>query len=70
MMDEHRLIEIETRIAYQEVAQRELSDALIHQQQEIDRLQRLCISLQRSLTDLAASSSARPTAAEERPPHY
>lgn len=68
-MSEERLIEIETRIAYQEDALRELSDALVRQQQEIDRLHALCQALQGALTSLA-TQGIQPAPAEERPPHY
>ncbi len=68
-MTEQRLIEIETRIAYQEDAQRELNDALVRQQQEIERLTRLCLSVQASLAGLAQAGQA-PTPADEKPPHY
>lgn len=68
-MSEQRLIEIETRIAYQEDAQRELNDALLRQQQEIDQLRRLCHGLKEALAELA-QGGPRPTPTEERPPHY
>lgn len=68
-MNEQRLIEIETRIAYQEDAQRELSDALVRQQQDIERLQRLCLALQASLAALSQPGPGA-TPAEEKPPHY
>lgn len=68
-MNEPRFIEIETRIAYQEETLRELSDVLARQQQEIDRLRRLCETLQSRLE--ASADSARPASqAHEPPPHY
>lgn len=68
-MDDDRLIEIETRIAYQEDALRTLSDALARQQLDLDRLQRLCQSLQSRL-DAGGDTAAPATLEEERPPHY
>lgn len=68
-MDESRLIELETRIAYQDEALRQLSDALALQQQDLDRLQRLCQSLQSRL-DSTVDVGPAATLEEERPPHY
>lgn len=68
-MNEARFIEIETRIAYQEDTLRELSDVLARQQQEIDRLRRLCDTLQSRME--AGADSARPASqVHEPPPHY
>jgi SlyX protein len=64
-----RLIEIETRIAYQEDALRTLSDALARQQLDLDRLQRLCQSLQSRL-EAGGDTVAPASLEEERPPHY
>lgn len=68
-MTEPRLIEIETRIAYQDEALRELSDAVARQQQDIDRLQRLCAALQSRL-DASADATHPGPLAQEKPPHY
>ncbi len=68
-MDDTRLIEIETRIAYQEDALRTLSDALARQQLDLDRLQRQCQSLQSRL-EAGAETTAPASLEEDRPPHY
>lgn len=39
-MSEARIVELETRIAFQEKALEELNEALIDQQQQIDRLEK------------------------------
>lgn len=67
-MDDQRLIEIETRVAWQDDALRQLSDALARQQRDIDRLQRLCQALQSQLE--AAVDGSRSAPANEPPPHY
>ena len=67
-MDEQRLIEIETRIAWQDDALRQLSDALANQQRDIERLQRLCQAMQAQLA--AVGDGARALPADEPPPHY
>lgn len=68
-MDEQRMIEIETRLAYQEQALAELNDALTGQQGQLDRLARLTGNLEARIVALA-EAAARSEAADERPPHY
>jgi len=68
-MDEERLIELETRFAYQEETLRVLNDIVARQQQQIDQLQQLC----RQLIDRVArvgDSLSKSTPADEVPPHY
>lgn len=69
-MDEQRMIEIETRLAYQEQALTELNDALTGQQGQLDRLARVAESLEARLVALAEAAAAGGEAAAERPPHY
>jgi SlyX protein len=68
-MIEARLIELETRVAYQDDALRELNEAVVRQQQEISRLERLCIGLQNRLIALADGGGGSPVV-DEKPPHY
>jgi SlyX protein len=67
-MSEQRLVELETRFAYQDETIRVLSEALARQQREIERLQRIC----RELMERATQTQSLPanSAAEEVPPHY
>jgi SlyX protein len=68
-VSEHRLEQIEIKLAYQEDATRELSDVIYRQQQLIDQLQAFCQRLEERIS--AASESAAETPAEdEKPPHY
>jgi SlyX protein len=67
-MDETRLIDLESRMAWQDEALRELSDALARQQRDIERLQRLCLALQSQLE--SAGDGQRAAQAHEPPPHY
>lgn len=69
-MDEQRMIDIETRLAYQEQALDELSTALADQQGQIGRLERLAERLELRLAALAESLPAAGAATDERPPHY
>ncbi|MCK9488137.1 MAG: SlyX family protein [Xanthomonadales bacterium] len=69
MADRH-LIEIETRITYQEAAVQELSDIVSRQQLEIDRLSRLCRDLASQLAGQADPAGGASPAEHEVPPHY
>lgn len=69
-MTPETLERIETKIAYLESANAELSDVVYRQKQEIDelraRLAGLCARL-----DAAQAEAGRPyTLEEEKPPHY
>ena len=68
-MDEQRLIELETRLAYQEHTLQVLSEEVARQQKLIEQLQALC----RELAERARNSGDgvfRGTPADEVPPHY
>ena len=67
-MDEQRLIELETRLAYQEHTLQVLSGEVARQQKLIEQLQALC----RELAERARSGEGvfRGTPADEVPPHY
>ncbi|EGG99737.1 hypothetical protein imdm_746 [gamma proteobacterium IMCC2047] len=67
-MDE-RLIEIETKVAYQEHTIAELNDVIYRQQQQIDQLERLCKALTDRVQDMAESATTEKTG-HEKPPHY
>ena len=69
ILDEKRVIEIETKLAHQEHLLSELNNALTDQQARISGLERLCQSLIERMKSLLESSPAdQPTS--ERPPHY
>lgn len=65
---EERLVELETRLAYQEATLQVLNEVVTRQQKQIDQLDSLC----RQLLDrvAAAGGAARGTAVDEIPPHY
>ena len=68
-MDEHRLVDIEVKIAHQEHLLAELNDALTSQQAQIMQLRTTCESLInriRSMSDDAPAGNP----IDERPPHY
>ncbi len=66
---EQRLEELETRIAYQEVAIEELTSTTLAQQQTIEGLQAQLDYIKSLLKDLTPSAVA-PMSEETPPPHY
>ncbi len=67
-MSESRLMELESRLAFQDDVIEKLNEAVIRQQQQIERLQAVSKGLSERLTDLADSASD--AAGHEIPPHY
>ena len=68
-MSEQRLVEIESRLAYQDQQLHELNEVVTKQQEKIMRLEDLFASIverMRSLVEAAPAASSR----DERPPHY
>jgi SlyX protein len=68
-MNDDRLIELETRITYQDDTIRQLNDAVSRQQLDIARLERLCATLQSRLAAMIEAAPREP-AGDEKPPHY
>ena len=68
-MSEDRLIELETRFAYQEAALHSLSDTLAEQHARIERLERTCRHLLDRLPT-AGDGAEKASARDEVPPHY
>lgn len=68
-MSEERLIEIETRLAYQDQMLHELSDVVYEQQKQLDRLDSL-VKLLRAHLDELANTLRAPDAKDDKPPHY
>ena len=68
--DERRLIDLESRFSFQEETIRELSDALVRQQQRIDRLEASLNVVVEQLRRGDASDDAPQMPEDERPPHY
>ena len=68
-MDDQRLVDIETKIAYQEHMISELNEVVFQQQKTMDELKRTVELLKGRLVDIGDMMSA-PTQANEKPPHY
>lgn len=69
-MDDSRLMDIETKLAYQEKTIRELNEVVCEQQTEIDRLSRICDKLMKMGREQARMAAATDAPANEKPPHY
>ena len=68
-MLEERLVNIETKITFQEDLIEELNKLVYQQQKKLDRLEAVCESLVRHVESLEeARNEGMP--AHERPPHY
>lgn len=70
-LHENRLIDIETKLAHQELLVDELNGIVTGQQRRIDTLEARCQALLerlRSLGDGGGAGTGSPD--EERPPHY
>jgi len=67
-MDDSALERIETRIAYLESANQELSDTVYRQQRELETLRAQMAAWQQRLD--AWVTEQAPAATDERPPHY
>jgi len=65
---EERLVELETKLSFQEHLIQELNEALIHQQQQLDALQHKLESMGEQFK-AGLSDDIKPLA-EEVPPHY
>jgi SlyX protein len=68
-MNAHSLEQIETKIAFLERANAELSDAVFRQHQEIEALRARIVGLAARI-EAAQSDTGVRTPEEERPPHY
>jgi len=69
-MSEERLVEIETKITFQEQTINDLNDVLYEQQQEIERLSSVCDDLVKRVKELSEFTPEINASANEIPPHY
>ena len=70
-MSEERIVELESKLAYQDQMLEELNEVVTDQQARLMQLEELCRSLVeriRSLGEAAPDTATDPEA--ERPPHY
>ena len=69
-MNDERLINIETKVSFQEDHIEELNKTVYQQQQKIERLEAICEALARQVRSLAEAGNEGKGPANERPPHY
>ena len=69
-MNEERLVNIETKIAFQEKTIQDLNDVLYQQQQKIERLGSICDALVKRVKELSEFTPGIDAPANEKPPHY
>ena len=69
VMNEDRLIALETKIAYQEETLRVLNEVVTRQQKEIEALEQACRHLAERVARVG-QDSFKGSAADEIPPHY
>ncbi len=68
-MSEARLIDIESKLAFQEDQIEEMNKTIYQQQQKIERLEAISEALAKQMRSLAEAGNEK-AAANERPPHY
>jgi SlyX protein len=68
-MIEERLVNIETKLTFQEDLIEELNKTVYQQQKKLDRLEAICESLVRHIESMAEERNGG-MPANERPPHY
>ncbi len=69
-MDDNRLIDMETRFAYQEKIIADLNDVVTQQQKAIENLEVVVGKLTQRFHDLSKAMSGIDAPANEKPPHY
>lgn len=67
---EARLVDIETKLAYQEDTVLALNDAVSRQQKRIDQLEMTVKLLVERIQQMAAAAESAFPMADEKPPHY
>ncbi len=66
---DNRIIELETKLSFQEDLLQELNTHVITQQEQIDKLNTLCDSLREQYKEII-SSLPDASSGDETPPHY
>lgn len=69
-MDEERLTDIESKLAYQEKIIKDLNDVVYEQQKKIDKLVSTCEMLVDLVRKNALTGPGSDAPANEKPPHY
>ncbi|MCR9294165.1 MAG: SlyX family protein [bacterium] len=65
-----RVTQLEISLAHQQHLCDQLNEIVSQQNRTLLRFEKLIPALQKQILDLRAEQKERPSAAEERPPHY
>ncbi len=68
-MNEQRLVEIETKLAYQEDTIQQLNDVVCLQHNQLEKLETVCKHLMDRLKELS-DDKTNSSSSIEKPPHY
>lgn len=66
-MDEKRLVDIETKLAFQEDTIKQLNDVVYEQQKQFDQLDKLCKHI---IKQLREGDENELDVIDQKPPHY
>ena len=69
-MTEHRFIDLETRLAYQDDAVNQLSDVIARQARQMDALEAALRTLIERVNTLAQREPGKSDPVDDVPPHY
>jgi len=69
MSADERIVELETKLSFQEHLIQELNEALTHQQQQLDTLQHKLDTMHKQM-QAGLSDEIKPVSEEVPPPHY
>lgn len=69
IMKDDRIIELETKVSYQEDLLQDLNKLVVTQQQQLDQLAMICKTLNDQLKE-AMQRIPDESNADEKPPHY
>ncbi len=67
---ENKIIEIETKLAFQEETIEQLNGVIIQQQKTLDKLQRQLVQLNSKIEQESQHWQTQNNPADETPPHY
>ncbi len=70
MSEDQRLIEIETKVLYQEDTIEQLNQVICEQEKQIRKIQDTLVNLTKSFKSLLEMTQDQVKPGHERPPHY
>ena len=69
-MSENRIIDLETKIAYQDKAIEDLSNTVFQLDQKLEQVKLVCDGLKLKLSSLTQQAGVEVGEHNEKPPHY